>query len=64
MVEVQLILVWSQEVHQLTITSYILYAYRPYFKSKHHKWESRPQLHGCCVSRSKALSNTFGSALP
>lgn len=64
MAGVQLILVWSQEVHQVTITSQILYVYRPYCKSKQHKWEFSLQLHGCHASRTKVLSNTFGLSLP
>lgn len=59
-----MMLVWSQEVHHMTITSHILYVYRSYFKSKHCKWEFSPQLHGYRSSRAKALGNTFGSALP
>lgn len=43
MAEVQLTLVWSQEVHQMAITSYILHVHRPYFKPEHHKWEFSPQ---------------------
>lgn len=47
----------------MTITSHIFNVYGPYFKSKHHRWEFSPQLHGCPASRAKALSSTFGSTL-